>query len=85
MRLAPTLLRYWTRLNLHDLSGAADLDNESAEAFALRTVTREAYERLLDPLTRAMYGHNCNEISAVELLWVIKTFANCSAFAFRGV
>ena len=84
VRLVPTLLVNWKKLNLTNLAGCADLDTETAEAFCLRTVTEEAYDLLLNPLTRAMFGHDCNEISVVELLWMIKIYATCSAVAFTG-
>ena len=84
VKLLPTLLKYWTRINLHNLSGMADLDTESAESFCLRTVTPEAYDLLFNPLTRAMFAHDCKEISVVELLWMIKVYATCSAVAFQG-
>lgn len=84
LKFLPTLLRHWNRINLYNLSEMADLDSESAEDFCRRTVTGEAYDLLLNPLTRAMFGHDCNEISIVELLWMIKTYATCSAVAFEG-
>ena len=84
LRLLPVLLWNWRLFNLTNLAATAHLDGESAEAFCRRTVTEEAYEYLLNPLTRAMYGHDCSEISAVELLWMIKMFAVGSAVAFKG-
>jgi oxygen-dependent protoporphyrinogen oxidase len=84
LRLLPVLIANWSKINLTNLSAMADLDNETAEAFCRRRVTPDAYELLLNPLTRAMYGHDCNEISIVELLWMIKIFATCSAVAFKG-
>lgn len=84
LRLVPVMLKNWSSLNLTDMSGLANMDTESAEAFCLRTVNDEAYHKLLNPLTRAMYGHDGSEISVVELLWVLKTFAACSAFAFKS-
>tara|TARA_B110000503_G_C7158735_1_gene418595 strand:+ start:2300 stop:3643 length:1344 start_codon:yes stop_codon:yes gene_type:complete len=84
IRLVPIMLKSWSKLNLTNLGGMADIDTESAQAFCRRTVTDEVYERLLNPLTRAMYGHDCSEISVVELLWMLKTFAACSTFAFKG-
>lgn len=84
LRLVPTLALNWNKLNLTNLAGMADLDTESAEEFCLRKVTREAYELLLEPLPRTMFGHEGHEISVVELLWMIKTYATCSAVAFAG-
>jgi protoporphyrinogen oxidase len=84
LRLLPVLIANWGKINLTNLSGMADLDNETAESFCRRRVTVDAYDLLLNPLTRAMYGHDCNEISIVELLWMIKIFATCSAVAFKG-
>lgn len=84
VKFLPVLLRNWKHINLHDLSGMADIDTETAEAFCRRTVTEEAYDLLLNPLTRAMFGHDCNEISVVELLWMIKIYATCSAVSFQG-
>jgi len=84
LRLLPPLVRNWGKLNLTNLGAAANLDTESAEIFCRRRVTEEAYDLLLNPLTRAMFGHDCNEISVVELLWMIKIYAACSAVAFRG-
>ena len=84
LRFLPILLKCWSKINLTNLSQMAEIDTESAEDFCKRTVTDEAYELLLNPLTRAMFGHDCNEISIVELLWMIKTYATCSAVAFQG-
>ena len=84
VRLLPVLLRYWSKINLYNLSGAAELDTESAEAFCLKRVTPEAYDLLLNPLTRAMFGHDCNEISIVEMLWMLKTYATAGAVGFQG-
>ncbi len=84
IRLVPTLLKYWSRVNLHNLSGLAELDTESAESFCLKRVTPEAYDRLLNPLTRSMFGHDCNEISVVEMLWMLKTYATAGAVGFKG-
>jgi oxygen-dependent protoporphyrinogen oxidase len=84
VRLLPALAANWKKLNLTDLSKAADLDVETAEAFCRRRVTPEAYDLVVNPLTRAMFGHDCNEISVVELLWMMRTYAMCSALAFRG-
>lgn len=84
IRFVPTLLKYWNRINLYNLSGLADLDTESAESYCLKRVTPEAYDRLLNPLTRAMFGHDCNEISIVELLWMIKTYGTAGAVGFQG-
>ena len=84
VRLAPTLLKYWRKVNLYNLSGLAALDTESAESFCLKRVTPEAYDRLLNPLTRSMFGHDCNEISIVELLWMLKTYGTAGAVGFQG-
>ncbi|MET0661049.1 MAG: FAD-dependent oxidoreductase, partial [Steroidobacteraceae bacterium] len=84
IRFVPTLLKYWGRINLYNLSGLAELDSETAESYCLKRVTREAYDRLLNPLTRAMFGHDGNEISIVEMLWMIKTYAIAGAVGFQG-
>ena len=84
VRLLPVLLKYWRKINLYNLSATADLDTESAESFCLKRVTPEAYDLLLNPLTRSMFGHDCNEISIVELLWMLKTYGTAGAVGFQG-
>ena len=84
IRLLPVLLKYWSKINLYNLSGAAELDTESAESFCLKRVTPEAYDLLLNPLTRSMFGHDCNEISIVELIWMLKTYGTAGAVGFQG-
>lgn len=83
-RLVPPLLRYWNRLTFTDLSLVIEIDNQTAEDFCRKLVTEEAYERVLNALTRAMFGHDCSEISPTELLWMLKMFSSGSGIAFKG-
>jgi protoporphyrinogen oxidase len=84
MRLIFPVIRNRGKLNLVNLSSCAELDTETAEAFCRRTVTPEAYDLLINMFTRYMFGHDCSEISVVELLWILKIYATSDVIALKG-
>lgn len=84
LRLVPALLRYWGALRFDDLSGAAALDGESAEAFCKGRITANAYRLLINPLLRTIFAVNGNQISAAVMLWIFKGFSGGRMVAFEG-
>ena len=82
VRLLPSLIKYWNKLPFHDLSVAAELDGESAESFCKNRITQEAYDHVINPLLRAIFAVNGNQISAAELLWILRHFSNCKMHSF---
>lgn len=83
-RLMPSLMKYWSKLGFNDLSEAAGSDVETARDYCRRLLTDEAYDRVINPLLRGMYIANGDEVSATQLLWIIRNFSGVSVFGFKN-
>ena len=80
LRLLPTLVRAGGELNPASLPGT---DNESAGAWARRTLGPEIAEYLVGPSLRALHAESPESLSRVELLAAINLLTGAGLVAFR--
>lgn len=83
-RLGPHALRMWRSLGFDSITGAAPFDTETLTTFAHRTLSRDAYEYLINPTQKIMYTVRSDEASVVDLFWVSKNLFHPKAFCVRG-
>ncbi len=76
IKLLPTMIKYWSRCDFEDMSQLAELDTETCESFALRVLGQEVHDFLIDPLIRVNMFTSSQSSSAVDLIWLLKIFAN---------
>ena len=72
--------RVGERLSWENLSLAATFDTESAAAYAKRRLNEELYEYLVSPICRTFCLASAEDVSAVNLLFVLRHFVGVSFF-----
>lgn len=84
LKILPTLLKYGSRCDFESMAQLKDLDTESCESFALRKLGKEAHDYLVDPVIRINMFSPTSVSSAVDLIWLIKTFSGANLIQVKG-
>ncbi|MFJ2786475.1 MULTISPECIES: protoporphyrinogen/coproporphyrinogen oxidase [unclassified Streptomyces] len=72
------------RLRWEDMSGAADLDTESAHDHALRRLNRELLDYLVEPLCSTQFLVPAEEVAAVSAFCIMWGTFGAASFTFDG-
>lgn len=71
-------------LSFADLSLAAPIDNETAEAYALRRLNKELLDYVVDPGIAALLATTAARPSVVDFLFTIANYIGMGAYRYEG-
>lgn len=74
LKVAPVLLKYWSRINFTNLGDLAELDNESTRDFCLRVLNEEVDDYLANPVSRLNAFTGTRTTPATEWIWQLGAF-----------
>lgn len=83
MRALMDAMRAGDRLSWDDLGRAAELDRESAAAYAHRRLNQELLDYIVDPACRGVCSSPPEQVSAVDFLFVLRNILGGGFFNSR--